>query len=102
MAKETQFELAKKAVYEGNIKAPSVSVGTNDRGIINVPYFRYQLACHKMAISLLSKGMKMSRNAPPLKHYKEYYGLKGKTAALCLVEFQKIFDDYEKELVESN
>jgi hypothetical protein len=101
MAKETPFELAKKQVYAGKLKAPSVSAGT-DKGIIQVPYFRYQLACHKMAISLLSKGMKMSRNAPPLKHYKEYYGLKGKTAALCLVEFQKIFDDYEKELIGSN
>ena len=101
MAKETQFELAKKAVYAGKIQAPSVSAGT-DRGIIQVPYFRYQLACHKMAISLLSKGIKMSRNAPPLKHYKEYYGLKGKTAALCLVEFQQIFDDYKKELLASN
>jgi hypothetical protein len=101
MAKETPFELAKKEVYAGNLKAPSVSAGT-ERGIIQVPYFRYQLACHKMAISLLTKGIKLTRNAPPLKHYKEYYGLKGKTATDCLVEFQKIFDDYEKELVGSN
>ena len=66
MAKETPFELAKKEVYAGNLKAPSVSAGT-ERGIIQVPYFRYQLACHKMAISLLTKGIKLTRNAPPLK-----------------------------------
>ena len=98
--KITPFEQAKTDLYAGKISAPSVSVGT-DKGIINVPYFRYQLAVHKMELSLMSKGMKLNRHSK-LKPLKDYYGLKGKTAADCLSQFIELVDKYEAELVASN
>ena len=91
----TPFEEAKKAVYEGKLKAPSVSNGTK-----TVPYFRFQLATHKFNLSLMAKGMQF--RGVKLKDLKNYYGLKGKTAAECLPQFLKIIEDYEKELIQSN
>lgn len=93
----TPFEQAKKAVYEGKLQAPSVSAGGK-----TVPYFRYQLACHKMELSLMTKGMRLSRHSHSLKQLKDYYGLKGRTAADCMPQFLKIMEDYEKELQASN
>ena len=63
----TPFELAIEAVNRGEINVPSVNAGGND-----INYFLYQMATSKMAIGLLSKGIKMTRNAPPLKYYKQY------------------------------
>lgn len=85
----TPFELAIEAVNKGDITAPSV----NFKGT-NVNYFSYQLATSKMAIGLLSKGIKMTRNAPPLKYYKQYYGFKGKTASECFIEMEALINKY--------
>jgi hypothetical protein len=81
----TPFELAILSVSAGETKVPSVNFAGKD-----VNYFLYQLATSKMAISLLSKGIKMTRHAPPLKYYKQYYGFKGKTASDCLVEIEAL------------
>ena len=95
-AKLTVFQQVKKDLYEGKIKAPTVSADGND-----VPYFRYQLAVHKMELSLMSNGMKLNRHSK-LKPLKEYYGLKGKTAKECLPQMLQIIADYEAELIASN
>ena len=91
----TQFELAKKQVYEGKLSVPSVNYQGSQ-----VPYLRYQLAVHKFNLSIMSCGM--TCRGVKLKDLKAYYGLKGKSAKECLNEFLVIFEDYEKELVTAN
>jgi hypothetical protein len=91
----TPFEQAKKDLYEGKIQAPSVSMGNRQ-----IPYFRYQLNVHKFNLKIMSSGM--TCRGVKLRDLKNYYGLKGKTAADCLPQLEKIIADYEQELTQSN
>lgn len=84
----TQFEEAVKAVREGKLQTPSVSVGTKP-----IPYFGYQLAVHKMNLSLMAGGM--SCRGIKFTDIKKYYGLKGRTAKDCLAQFEQIKSDFE-------
>lgn len=85
----TQFEIALQQVEAGKLTAPSVSYDGK-----NVDYFGYQLAVHHMELKLLAKGMRLNRNSK-LKPIKDYYGLKGRTAADCLPQFEAIFEKYK-------
>ena len=85
----TQFEIALQQVEAGTLAVPSVSYGGKD-----VNYFGYQLAVHHMELKLLAKGMRLNRNSK-LKPIKDYYGLKGRTAADCLPQFEAIFEKYK-------
>lgn len=87
----TQFEQAIAAVKNGTIEAPSVSYGGKQ-----VDYFYYQLVSHHFYMKIFAKGMTV-RNAK-LKDYKAYYGLKGRSAKDCLVEFEKILNDYKEQM----
>lgn len=70
-------------------KTPDVYV---DGG--KVDYFQYQLAVHKMYLSLMAKGIQNSQ--VKLKELKNYYGLKGRTAAQCLEQFITLINNYNK------
>jgi len=87
----TKFEQALQQVRNGELKTPSVSMGKKD-----IDYIGYQLTAHRHTLKILSLGMKMK--GVKLKDLKDYYGLKGKTAADCLPEFEKILADYKAEL----
>ena len=87
----TQFEQAVEAVRNGSLQAPKVSTGKGD-----VDYFWFQLCSHHFYMKIFAAGM-TARNAK-LKDYKAYYGLKSRSAKDCLVEFEKIKDDYEAKM----
>jgi|688.fasta_scaffold03477_70 hypothetical protein len=89
---KTQFEIAQEQVKLGKLKTPSVSTSEG-----NIDYFGYQLAVHKYQVSLMSKGIKPTRNWS-MKPIKEYYGLKGRTAEDCLPQLLSIIDAYTNEL----
>lgn len=91
----TPFEEAQEKVMKGELKTPSVSIGTK-----NVAYFKYQLAVHKFNLSIMSSGM--TCRGIKLKDLKWYYGLKGKTAKECLPQFLKIMADYEAKAIAAN
>jgi hypothetical protein len=88
----TQFEQVQQQVKDGTLRTPSVSTANG-----NIDYFGYPLAVHKYNLSLMAKGI-MSRGVK-LKDLKAYYGLKGRTAADCLPQFLRIFDEYKGTLV---
>jgi hypothetical protein len=89
---KTQFEIAQEQVKLGKLQTPSVSTSEG-----NIDYFGYQLAVHKYQVSLMSKGIKPTRNWS-MKPIKEYYGLKGRTAGDCLPQLLSIIDEYTKGL----
>ena len=84
----TQFEQALQAVEMGTLNTPSVSTSEG-----NVDYFGYQLAVHHFNLKIMAKGM--SCRGVKLKDLKNYYGLKGKTAADCLVQFEILLTKYK-------
>lgn len=84
----TQFETAVKSAREGKLHTPTVSVGDKLIG-----YFGYQLATHKFNLSLMAKGMTF--RGITFTQIKKYYGLKGRTAAECLPQFEQILADYK-------
>lgn len=84
----TQFEQAVKSVREGKLQTPTVSIG--EKGI---DYFGHQLSVHKYHLSLMAKGMTF--RGITFTQIKKYYGLKGRTAAECLPQFEQIFADYK-------
>ena len=61
-------------------------------GSKSISYFSYQLAVHKFNLSIMAKGMQC--RGVKLKDLKNYYGLKGRTAADCLPQFLKLMDDF--------
>ena len=69
-----------KGVENGTVKVPVVSYENND-----IPYTKYILAIHKFNLGLMSKGMLV--RGVKLKHLKDYYGLKGRSAKDCYKEF---------------
>lgn len=85
----TQFEQALQAVKMGTLKTPSVSTSEG-----NVDYLGYQLAVHHFNLKIMAKGM--SCRGVKLKDLKGYYGLKGRTAADCLAQFEILLTKYKK------
>ena len=84
----TPFETAIQQVKAGKLKTPTVSTSNG-----NVDYFGYQLAVHKFNLSLMAKGIQ-SRGVK-LRDLKQYYGLKGRTAADCLPQFLMMVEGYK-------
>lgn len=87
----TQFEAHLEAVKSGEMKPPKVFNGNKE-----VDYFWYQFCSHHFYMKIFAGGMKF-RNVT-LKGFKEYYGLKGRSAKDCLVEFEKIMNDYKEKM----
>jgi hypothetical protein len=83
----TPFEQAVQQAQAGTLQTPEVFMGT---GKIN--YFQYQLAVHKFNLSLMAKGI--GCRGVKLKDLKQYYGLKGKTAADCLPQFLQLMERF--------
>lgn len=83
----TRFEQAVQQVEGGTLQAPSVSYEGKQ-----VNYFGYQLSVHLFNLRIMSKGM--TCRGVRLKDLKEYYGLKGRTAADCLPQFEAIMERY--------
>lgn len=84
----TKFEQAILAVESGTLKTPTVATSEG-----NIDYFGYQLAVHHFNLKLMSKGIQ-SRGIK-LKDLKEYYGLKGRTAADCLPQYEALIERYK-------
>lgn len=84
----TQFEQALQAAEMGTLSTPTVSTSKG-----NVDYFGYQLAVHEFNLKIMAKGM--TSRAFRLKDFKAYYGLKGRTAADCLPQFQALIESYK-------
>ena len=87
----TPFQQALLQVAEGKLKTPTVSTSEG-----NIDYFGYQLAVHKYNLSLMAVGLQ-SRGVK-LKDLKNYYGLKGRTAADCLPQFVQLMEAYKAAL----
>ena len=87
----TPFQQALIQVSEGKLKTPVVSSSEG-----NIDYFGYQLAVHKYNLSLMAKGIQ-SRGVK-LRDIKNYYGLKGRTAADCLPQFVQLMEAYKEAL----
>ena len=83
----TPFQQAVLKVQEGTLQVPTV--GTSS-GTIN--YFNYQLATHKFYLSLMAKGI--TNRQVKLRDLKQYYGLKGRTAADCLPQFVQLMESF--------
>jgi len=84
----TPFETAILQAVEGTLQTPTVSTGDGQ-----VDYFGYQLAVHKYNLRIMAAGM-LCRGVK-LKDLKHYYGLKGRTAKDCLVQFETIVNNYK-------
>ena len=87
----TPFEQAIQQVQSGELKAPTVSTANG-----NINYFGYQLAVHKMNLSLMAKGI--GSRGITFTQIKKYYGLKGRTAKDCLPQLVKMVDEYKQAL----
>jgi len=84
----TQFEQALQQVKAGQLKTPTVSTSN-----CNVDYFGYQLAVHHFNLKIMSKGM--TCRGVKLRDLKDYYGLKGRTAADVLPQFEMMLEGYK-------
>jgi len=84
----TQFEQALQAAEMGTLSTPIVSTSKG-----NIDYFGYQLAVHEFNLKIMSKGM--TCRGIKLKDLKGYYGLKGKSAGDCLIQFQSLVESYK-------
>lgn len=87
----TPFEQALQQAQAGELQTPTVSTANG-----NVSYFGYQLAVHKMNLSLMSKGM--TCRGITFTQIKKYYGLKGRTAKDCLPQLVNMLDEYKHSL----
>ena len=85
----TPFQNAVAQAEAGQLQVPTVSTSEG-----TISYFKYQLATHKYYLSLMSKGIQ--NRQVKLKDLKQYYGLKGKTAADCLPQFLQLMDQFIK------
>lgn len=86
--KLTPFELAVLQAANGTLQTPYVGMGGKQ-----VDYFGYQLAVHRYNLRIMAAGM-LCRGVK-LKDLKHYYGLKGRTAADCLPQFETILEQYK-------
>lgn len=84
----TQFQQALQQVEAKQLQTPTVSTSKG-----NIDYFGYQLAVHHFNLKIMSKGMQC--RGVKLRDLKEYYGLKGRTAADCLPQFEKLIAEYQ-------
>jgi len=84
----TKFEQAVQQVELGQLKTPTVATSEG-----NIDYFGYQLAVHHFNLKLMAKGIQ-SRGIN-LKDLKAYYGLKGRTAADCLPQYEALMERYK-------
>lgn len=80
---KTPFEKAMSAAKSGNLQTPSVSVGSKE-----VDYFAYQVSVHYFNLKIMASGMKF--RGITFKQIKDYYGLKGRSAADCLPQMEAI------------
>lgn len=87
----TKFEQAQVQVKQGELKTPKVSTAHG-----SVDYFSYQLAVHHFNLKLMSRGM--TCKGIKFKDIKDYYGLKGRTAKDCLVQYEQIMQDYKSRV----
>ena len=85
----TQFETAVQQAKAGELKTPTVSTPNG-----SVDYFWYQLSVHHFNLKIMSKGM--TCRGVKLKDLKHYYGLKGKSAADCLTQYEMILEKYKR------
>ena len=85
----TQFEQAVNSAREGKLQIPDVFTGDKV-----IAYFWYQLSVHHFNLKLMAKGMKF--RDIKFTDIKNYYGLKGRSAAECLPQFEKILADYKE------
>jgi len=92
---KTPFEKAVESVFNGTAQAPKVVYGGGQ-----IPYFKYQLAVHHFNLKIMSRGMKCRGIA--LKDLKTYYGLKGRSASDCLVQFEEVMNNYLNQCVQMN
>lgn len=88
---QTPFEIAQQQVAEGKLQTPKVSMSNK-----NIDYFGYQISVHKYNLGIMAAGM-LCRGIK-LKDLKNYYGLKGKSAKDCLIEFNVIVEAYKEKL----
>ena len=86
----TKFQQALQQVEVNQLQTPQVSYGGK-----KVDYFGYQLSVHHFNLKIMSKGM-LCRGVR-LKDLKDYYGLKGRTAADVLPQFELIVEEYKKK-----
>ena len=84
----TQFEQALQAAKQGTLSTPTVSTSKG-----NVDYFGYQLAVHLFNLRIMSRGM--TCRGVKLRDLKDYYGLKGRTAADVLPQFEALLEGYK-------
>jgi len=89
----TPFEQAVQQVQDGTLKAPTVGMNGG-----TISYFNYQLATHKFYLSLMAKGIQ--NRQVKLRDLKQYYGLKGKTAADCLPQFIQLMERFTEQPVQ--
>ena len=85
----TPFEIAQQQVRDKELATPSVSAGGK-----KIDYFGYQLAVHKFNLGVMASGMIFK--GIKFKDIKWYYGLKGRSAKDCIVQFDEIFEQYKK------
>lgn len=87
----TPFEQALQQSQAGELQIPTVSTANG-----NIDFFWYQLAVHKMNLSLMVKGI--GSRGITFTQIKKYYGLKGRTAKDCLPQLINIVDNYKQAL----
>lgn len=82
----TEFKEAQRA---GTWTPPAVSF--NGKA---VDFFAYQFAVNKGHLKLLARGLK---GQIPLRYFKQYYGITGRTAADLLPKLEALQSAYEEE-----
>lgn len=84
----TQFEIAQQQAEAKTLQTPSVT--SNGK---QIDYFEYQLAVHHFNMKLMARGMKFANIR--FTDIKKYYGLKGRSAKDCLMQFEEIMNIYK-------
>ena len=88
----TPFEQAHQDWMDGKIQLPRVYYGDREMNP-----FLYQIAIHKYHLKLMSAGIKHS-GQPSLKYFKDYYGIKGKSAKDVCNSFMDLIKSYNLNL----
>lgn len=84
----TKFETAVVQAEMGKLELPSVQYGSNP-----IDYFWYQLSVHHYNLKLMARGFKF--RGIKLSDMKDYYGIKGRSAADCLPQFEQVIAKYK-------
>ena len=88
----TLFEQAYQDWMDGKIQVPRVYHGDSE-----LNPFLYQIAVHKYHLKLMSAGIQHS-GQPKLKYFKDYYGIKGKSAKDVYNSFMDLIKSYNLNL----